>query len=408
MIYKKSIWKNIIPNFCSEEILDKLKLISEILIKEPFNSNNSLLSGKVGLSLFLNYYIYFTENKKLSDNGLKYLEQVFININNGFNYHTFAGGLSGILWGINHLYNNSFILEDPKDINLSLESYFIRMVEEEINQKNIDYLHGSLGVILYLLERNTEKVNIAISEFVDILGEQGEISGNSIKWMRVLDKEKDIKGYNLSLSHGIASIIIILAQIYEKGINKEKALKLIRMAINFLLDQKQDPQKNLSIFPNWISKDLRSRNSRLAWCYGDLGIGIALYQTAVIIKDSQLENDSIEILKHSAKRRDLKENRIIDAGLCHGTAGIAHIFNRMFNYTGNEEFRDAAIYWIDKTLEMAKFPDGLAGYKIWRSEKYGGWVNDTGLLEGIAGIGMMLISAVSDIEPKWDRCLLLS
>ncbi len=30
------------------------------------------------------------------------------------------------------------------------------------------------------------------------------------------------------------------------------------------------------------------------------------------------------------------------------------------------------------------------------------------LLEGIAGIGLAMISAVSDIEPIWDECLLLS
>ena len=174
------------------------------------------------------------------------------------------------------------------------------------------------------------------------------------------------------------------------------------------MEQKQDPKKTQSIFPNWVSDELLSKSSRLAWCYGDLGIGIALYQTAMIIKDKNLEMESLEILKHTTKRRDLQENRVIDAGLCHGTAGIAHIYNRMFNYTGDEIFKESALYWIDQTLKFGKFPDGFAGYKTWKTEKYGGWVNDTGLLEGIAGVGLMFISALSDIEPRWDHCLLLS
>jgi hypothetical protein len=57
---------------------------------------------------------------------------------------------------------------------------------------------------------------------------------------------------------------------------------------------------------------------------------------------------------------------------------------------------------------MAVYKDGIAGYKAWHTEKYGGWVAESGLLEGIAGIGLMLVSIVSDIEPKWDRCLFLS
>ena len=48
---------------------------------------------------------------------------------------------------------------------------------------------------------------------------------------------------------------------------------------------------------------------------------------------------------------------------------------------------------------MAKFEDGLAGYKKYRMEEYGGWTNDYGFLEGVSGIGLALISAVSDIEP---------
>ena len=33
---------------------------------------------------------------------------------------------------------------------------------------------------------------------------------------------------------------------------------------------------------------------------------------------------------------------------------------------------------------------------------------DFGFLEGIAGIGLSLISAISDTDPSWDECLLLS
>jgi len=57
---------------------------------------------------------------------------------------------------------------------------------------------------------------------------------------------------------------------------------------------------------------------------------------------------------------------------------------------------------------MTKFEDGLAGFKSWRTEEYGGLSNDLGFLEGIAGIGLALISSISDIEPAWDECLLLN
>ena len=56
-------------------------------------------------------------------------------------------------------------------------------------------------------------------------------------------------------------------------------------------------------------------------------------------------------------------------------------------------------------LKMAKFKDGLAGYKMWNIDNY---KNESNLLEGIAGIGLALLSSISDEDPSWDECLLLS
>ena len=63
---------------------------------------------------------------------------------------------------------------------------------------------------------------------------------------------------------------------------------------------------------------------------------------------------------------------------------------------------------IKETLKMAKFPDGLAGFKTYRPEKYGGWTNQYDMLEGIPGIGLAMLSYISETEPTWDECLLLS
>ncbi len=206
----------------------------------------------------------------------------------------------------------------------------------------------------------------------------------------------------------MASIIVFLSKLYEKKIQEQKTLKLLNGAVTYLLQQQLNTKAYSSSFPNVALESREPTNSRLSWCYGDLGIGMALWQASQSTNNKEWESKAIEILLHSTKRKDLQENMVLDAGLCHGTAGIAHIYNRMYAYTGMEDFKQLANYWFDETLKMARFDDGLAGYKAWRTEKHGGWTNETGLLEGIAGIGLAFISAVSDIEPKWDRCLLLS
>ena len=150
--------------------------------------------------------------------------------------------------------------------------------------------------------------------------------------------------------------------------------------------------------------------SRLAWCYGDLGIASALDQAGKTMKETNWINKSLEILLFAAiQRRNLEDNMVRDAGLCHGTAGIGHIFYRMWWNTRLPEFKVAADYWFNQTLKMARFPDGLAGFKCFRmQDDHPMWLNKYELLEGISGIGLAMLTYYYQTEPTWDECLLLS
>jgi lantibiotic biosynthesis protein len=83
-----------------------------------------------------------------------------------------------------------------------------------------------------------------------------------------------------------------------------------------------------------------------------------------------------------------------EPGLCHGAAGLMHIFNRIYQATGQSVFRDAALRWLDDTLALCDFPAGNR------------WQESCGLLNGAAGIALALLAVVGDREPRWDRILL--
>jgi hypothetical protein len=136
-----------------------------------------------------------------------------------------------------------------------------------------------------------------------------------------------------------------------------------------------------------------------------LGIAIALWRASLVLDFEKYRNLALEVFIGCCDRRDIKKEFVFDAGICHGSSGIAHIFNRMYHNTGNLSCKDSAIFWINDCLKKASFDDGLAGYKTWRTD---GWITQSGILEGIAGIGLVLLAAVSEIEPDWDECLLLS
>ena len=128
------------------------------------------------------------------------------------------------------------------------------------------------------------------------------------------------------------------------------------------------------------------------------------------MNDDALAREALRVARRAAAESTEKKE-VIDAGLCHGAAGVAHLFNRIYQTSDDEACGDAARRWFARALEMRRPGEGLAGFVTWgarRDEPGPGWIADPGLLIGASGIGLALLGAVSTVEPAWDRMLLAS
>jgi len=406
---KLSVNKEIIFEERAKEIILN---ISNILKKLPIEEKHEtgLYSSNCGAVLYLlSESIYTNKDNSVYINEI--IHRIMDSINNGHKIHSFSGGIAGFAWLLEYLVRIEYFDRIEIEVLDELDIFLYKKMIEEIKKDNLDFLHGAIGIGYYFLKRiDKPKIKMYLNELIIGINHHAIKNNNEIKWQSILDFNDNSTGYNLGLAHGIPSYLVFLSKVYKLGISINIVEDLLSGATNFLINNQNKKVNKISYFPVWINEknNTPSESSRLAWCYGDLGISMALYQVSKVTDNKILEKLAIEVLLNASNRRNLVSEQVIDAGLCHGTAGIAHIFNRMYRNTGIEKFKETSDFWIEETLKMAKFDDGLAGYKAWHTEKYGGWVNEYGLLEGIAGIGLALISAVSDIEPKWDECLLLS
>ena len=383
----------------------KLEEIAEILCDSTDKFDcPGVLAGVSGLALFMYYYSRFTGESKYAEIGEQALEKAVEMINNGYKYHTFCAGISGLAWTCEHLEQNGFIDRDYISVFKDLEPYLLTCMVKDLEKKNYDFLHGGLGVGYYFLyKRNPNKKN---NQLLYAGLQKTAIAGknDSIKWASTLpDSGKTV--YNISLSHGMSSIAVILTKLKKRYPHIALVKTLLLKTVNYILQQ-QLPEPVVSYFPSFsIESNENQHPSRLGWCYGDLGVAQALLQATQTLGNKSHESAAIEILLHNCNRRDLKENSVIDAGLCHGAAGISHIFNRLYVDTKIDAFKEASVYWMEKTLEMAHFNDSLAGFKTWQKDK---WENHHALLVGITGIGLSILSYLNPELMNWDECLLLS
>jgi len=324
---------------------------------------------------------------------------------------THCGGLAGIGWLYEYLSQRKIIDYDTNTLLEDFDTYLEKALNGFMRQGNYDFLHGGVGIALYFTKRVAKKKEIVpvLAHFLENLERTStQQEDGTIKWLSFLGEQHNPQyGYNISLSHGMASIVAILSKLYKTdGLDKEKIEILLRGVVQYILAQEINREKYGCYFPSFALESMTDiYKSRFGWCYGDLGIASVLYQTGTVLKERAWIEKALEIFLFSTSRRDPAGDVI----LCHGTAGIGHIFYRMWWNTKLPEFKEAADYWFQETLQMAKFPDGLAGFKtLEMPDGKAQWVNKYSLLEGIAGIGLAMLTYYYELEPAWDECLLLS
>ncbi|BAU55615.1 Lanthionine synthetase C-like protein [Mucilaginibacter gotjawali] len=215
----------------------------------------------------------------------------------------------------------------------------------------------------------------------------------------------DIYRVNLGLAHGVIGVLKMCIQCTQAGICEEDSKLVAKKIIDFIL--KNTHQKGaVSIFPSFCSNDSKIEDSRLGWCYGDLIIGYILYQAAEIFDDYILLQHANNVLIETTYRRLPKETYVRDASICHGSIGIAHIYNKIWRLTNNLIYRNAAEFWIDYSLEKENYLQGENCFMKFNaySNRY---EKNLSLLEGSAGIGLALISFITE-DYSWDHCLMLN
>jgi len=412
------MWRPIISGETHREawtVIEEIeRSLAERLASDPaLSSNPTLAAGTAGLALFYAYLDATRPGSDAGDRALECLGQSIDRLGRANIGPSLYSGFAGVGWTIEHLRGDFFDGDD--DLTDPIDGALEDLLESP-GQEPYELIRGVAGYGMYLLERLPHPTATALLvRVIDHLEATAERSEAGCAWFTPaawqLERQREIMPdgcYNLGVAHGIPGVLGFLAAARRNGITDPRIEDLAGGTVRWLLAQ-QNPEDRNSVFPAYFSPGSGPLPARTAWCYGDLGIAAVLLLAARSFGRPRWEEEAVA-LAHGAAERSAQVAGVDDACLCHGYAGNAHLFVRLYRATGDPVLREAALAWIDQALASRRPGEGVAGYSAWyaQADGSGAWMADPGFLMGAAGVGLALLAAASDVEPDWDRVMVVS
>ncbi|MCU1228614.1 MAG: Lanthionine biosynthesis cyclase LanC [Acidobacteria bacterium] len=399
---------------CRATIADIERVLADYVAYGPDDGTHlqaHVAGGTSGVALFFAYLHAAGGNDTAADRALAAIELSSGALAEHGLLPDLYSGFSGVGWVLAHLTRELF--EGDGDLALEVDDALRQLLSDVTRPMPFELVGGLTGYGSYLVERLP---NAGAAELLDrvigLLESSRESNGawfSNPDWLPDWQRELMPRGhYNLGVAHGIPGVIGFLAAARDAGVRDPRLPRLANDAVQWVLAQKGIWPG--SLFPSHIPPDSEPRQTRTAWCYGDLGVAAVLLSAAHAFDRPEWRDEALAIA-HVAARRSFDDTMVSDAGLCHGATGIAHLFNRMYQATGDDELRDAALRWYRIALDMRRPGHGLAGFLSWYESTptaEGSWRGEQGFLSGIAGIGLALLAAITDVEPSWDRVMVVS
>ncbi|MBB4637135.1 lanthionine synthetase LanC family protein [Longimicrobium terrae] len=319
------------------------------------------------------------------------------------------GGLAGMVLPMAHR-ERLGIADDGFDLD-GIDEVLMEGVDPGVTP-HFDLISGVVGLGAYFLERlPAPAAREGVRRVIHRLHDTAEHDGHGMRWLTAPDLIPAAKRaitplgkYDLGMAHGITGVAAFLALALLNGADRDPAEAMLRETVRWLMaleraDGSQgaygtmvDPRQPEAMAPG-----------RAAWCYGDPGVAAALLLASRALGDDALLHRAHALARHSAAFADAQRHRAVDTSLCHGTAGLAHLFRVLGRPADAER-------WDAETMAMRSPDQGVAGFYF--MESHDGVTRrapDATFLQGAAGVGLVLLSVLDPASDRsWDRLLLLS
>jgi lantibiotic biosynthesis protein len=331
-------------------------------------------------------------------------------------------GFAGVAWAAQHiteLWPAEAEADGDDDLNAEIDQAVLEVLEASGASHDYTLASGLVGLGVYARERwPRPAARRCVELIVDRLGALAQPGPQGLcfptpsdaLFMRSRSQFPD-GASDLGMSHGMAGILAFLANA-RPGLappHAETARAIMQGSAPWMIAQQHAPPHHYSRFPGYAAPPRPPQPASFGWCSGDPGVILSLVAAARSVGDARTEAEVLGLARSAAR---VPGDQTLDPGLCHGAAGVGHIFNRLYQATRDEVFLGAARAWFGQALDFrrSRTDEGVVGYVAWTQDNNGPgvWTSEEGFLRGAAGVALALLGAATPIEPAWDRIAVTS
>jgi lantibiotic biosynthesis protein len=393
------------PVLAGDEATAARRAVAEItaaLAPDRAALGHDLADGVAGMALLFGYRSVIERDDRDAEIARELLAQAGDQLAEVATTPSLFHGFAGVAWASDHVAAllGERDLADNDEIDAALTGWLGAATGAV---SGFDLVTGLVGLGVYALERRGHPAaDRCAALVVERLAATAQRAPDGRIWWTAPGAPDVL---DLGLAHGVPGAIALLARCAAQGgATGDTARGLLPGAVRWLLALRGDGE---TAFPATLTGDQpgdRSRPARSAWCYGDAAVALALVHASQVGEPSWLDA-ALAIARHAALRPPPR-TRVHDATLCHGAAALALIYQRLYHATHEPALLAAARAWSLRILDYRAaggFPASAGFFRATLDEP----VADRGLMNGAAGIGLVLLAASSDVAPDWDRALLL-
>ncbi|MBV9196635.1 MAG: lanthionine synthetase C family protein [Solirubrobacterales bacterium] len=370
----------------------------------------SLSNGSSGLAVFFAFLDQACQGYDAGVRAMRCLEEAVGVLATAPLPPSLYSGFTGVAWAAQVV---AEVLDpEGEDRNDAIDEALLALLRRRgWDRAHYDLVFGLVGLGVYALERLPRPVALdCVDLVIGHLASRASHDDAGAYWWTVPSllsgpnrEAYPDGGVDLGVAHGVAGVIPFLARAATL-LPESAAGTLLKGAVRWLLAHAVAGDGGPTI-PYFVAEGAELGPARSAWCYGDPGVAAVLLVAAREARESAWEEIATGLAVRAAER-PVETSGVTDAGFCHGSAGLGHLFNRMYQMTGERKLADAARFWLQRTLEVCEAAEEAIG---------GGSVegrpvpwSGRGVLEGAAGVGLVLLAASTPVEPAWDRMFLVS